>query len=354
MVPKQSSTTTQIQKVELPPWVDQAAQNNYELANRIAKEKPTFYKGQTVAGIDPMMLEAVKGFRTDGAGVNAAYKSAGDMLKAGAAGITSLNRSKYMNPFEDSVVNSTINDSNRALGLALNRNASEATQARAFGGSRSAIIDAVTNSESVRNLTDQVAGIRRQGYNDATSAMQSDLDRKITAGGQQTALADALSKLRLSDFATKFSTGEKFRSITQQGLDDKVARFNQPRDRAIEDLNMRLSALGMSPYGKTETTNRKDTSSSSPDFAQLGAGILGLLPMLFGLSDRSEKTDIKKIGVEPVTGLNLYAYRYKGDPKTYPKVVGPMAQDIEKKFPTAVRKIAGKRIVDHRMLPKVA
>ena len=42
----------------------------------------------------------------------------------------------------------------------------------------------------------------------------------------------------------------------------------------------------------------------------------------------------------------MYAYRYKGDPKTYPKVVGPMAQDIEKKYPEAVTEVAGKKAVD--------
>ena len=46
------------------------------------------------------------------------------------------------------------------------------------------------------------------------------------------------------------------------------------------------------------------------------------------------------------SGLDLYAYRYKGDPKTYPKVVGPMAQDIAKKFPDQVREVGGKLSVN--------
>jgi hypothetical protein len=54
------------------------------------------------------------------------------------------------------------------------------------------------------------------------------------------------------------------------------------------------------------------------------------------MSDENMKTDIKKVGKDDETGLNLYAYRYKGDPKTYPKIVGPMAQEVEKKFPDQV------------------
>ena len=48
------------------------------------------------------------------------------------------------------------------------------------------------------------------------------------------------------------------------------------------------------------------------------------------------KTDITKLGKDPKTGLDMHAFRYKGDPKTYPKVVGPMAQDVQKIAPDAV------------------
>jgi hypothetical protein len=78
------------------------------------------------------------------------------------------------------------------------------------------------------------------------------------------------------------------------------------------------------------------------------AGAAQLLPMF--LSDKSEKTDIKKIGKDEDTGLNLYSYRYKGDPKTYPKTVGPMAQEVEKKFPEMVKEVAGRKAVDGNFL----
>jgi hypothetical protein len=54
-------------------------------------------------------------------------------------------------------------------------------------------------------------------------------------------------------------------------------------------------------------------------------------------SDRHLKTDIAKIGVHAPTGLPMYSYRYKGDPKSYPKVTGPMAEDAMQVAPHAVR-----------------
>lgn len=42
----------------------------------------------------------------------------------------------------------------------------------------------------------------------------------------------------------------------------------------------------------------------------------------------------------------MHAYRYKGDPKSYPKTVGPMAGEVEKQYPGTTRKIGGKRAID--------
>ena len=69
-------------------------------------------------------------------------------------------------------------------------------------------------------------------------------------------------------------------------------------------------------------------------------GLMGLL------SDENEKTDIEEVGKDPETGLTIHAYRYKGDPKSYPKVVGPMAQEVEEKFPGSTRKIGGKMVIN--------
>ena len=57
------------------------------------------------------------------------------------------------------------------------------------------------------------------------------------------------------------------------------------------------------------------------------------------------KTDITRLGKDKATGLPMYAYRYKDDPKSYPKIVGPMAQDVEKKFPGSTERVNGKLVI---------
>lgn len=66
-------------------------------------------------------------------------------------------------------------------------------------------------------------------------------------------------------------------------------------------------------------------------------GLFGLGGHLIGLSDDDAKTDKQEIGeIEP--GMNLHAYRYKGESKAAPMRLGLMASEVEKKHPEAVER----------------
>lgn len=67
--------------------------------------------------------------------------------------------------------------------------------------------------------------------------------------------------------------------------------------------------------------------------AAMGSAIGGL-GGLFALSDERVKTDKEKIG-ETDDGLGIYSYKMKGSPQTQ---IGLMAQEVQKKKPSAVRK----------------
>lgn len=121
---------------------------------------------------------------------------------------------------------------------------------------------------------------------------------------------------------------------------------------------MQLSALNGTqlPTGTSSTTS----NPSNPLMSLLGLGMTGasMLPMfgfggMGGFSDKREKTNIQKLGKDPDTGLDLYAYDYKADVEASRKNktpmpmkrVGPMAQDIEKMHPGATKKVGGKMVV---------
>jgi hypothetical protein len=137
-----------------------------------------------------------------------------------------------------------------------------------------------------------------------------------------------------------------------------MAKFQNAANYPNQQLSILQSALGMTPYEQgtqSASTTQTQTAANPAGMALGGLQTLGSLfsaPAggtsamaglggLFAMSDRRLKTDITKVGTHP-SGIPIHAYRYKGDPKSYPKVVGPMAEDVAKRFgPAAVAKIPG-------------
>jgi len=373
---KAPSTTTQVSKVELPQWVDQASQDNYKLAQQISNQPLVQYQGPTVAdpsqmttqgydllqkniGIaDPMYQDAYNLEGRAASELDPKYQEAYDIQKSTAG---PWNVDDYMNPYINDVENRTTANMQRSIDQSLMANSDKARAAGAFGGSRGAVQDAVLQSEGARGIGDMSATLRKQGYDTATANLIADRTSKQAAatgmlagiGQQQKGWLDTASGLQslgtarqdsmLKDVTGLMTAGQTEQAQRQKQIDADVAKFNEARSYPTEQLNMRLAALGMSPYGKTESVQKTGTSEQAgPDWATIGLGLMKLIP---GISDRRDKTDIEKIGTSETTGLPLYAYRYKGDPKTYPKVVGPMAQDIEKKYPNMVEEVNGHKIV---------
>lgn len=300
--------------------------------------------------------------------------------------------SKYMNPYIDNVENKALDSLDRTRTQALNSNSSSAAAAKSFGGSRHGIVDAVTNAEAAREAGILSAGLRKDAYDSATGLATQDINRKLTtdlANRDATLSADTGNRnatmqadlanqknildtflaqtgaksgaaqgimeaatggqaAKMQDFAGLMQMGGQQQAQTQRELDAAREKFDEARNYDLENLNLRLSALGMSPYGKSEsTTKTTQAGSSGTDFGQMGMGIFSLL---LGLSEDDTKTDKEKVGKVPGTDLDLYAYRYKNDPKTYPKVVGVMASDVEKKMPKAVHKVDGKRVINYGLI----
>lgn len=310
-----------------------------------------------------------------------------------AKNFTDYNIKEYMNPYTDEVVSKAMADFDRQRVSSLQDNASAASSAGAFGGGRAAVVDAVTSSENNRNAGNFAAGLRSDAFNNAAGLITGDANRGLTgamanqqkdlattqmglsaAQGNQSAdlsasqanLQAALSKmgmninasngllgaastgnnLRMSDYGGMLGIGAAQQGQNQAEIDANVSKFNEANNYDTDRLNLLLSSLGMSPYStKSSSTQSTMGGSSGTDNSQIAMGVIQMLPLMMAMSDRGEKTDIKKLGKDKASGIQLYAYRYKGDPKTYPKVVGPMAQDLEKQFPGSTSKVAGRMVV---------
>lgn len=311
-------------------------------------------------------------------GFNAASGMTPSDVTVGQLSNTSLQ--PYMNPFQQDVINTTMDELNRQEVLGRQRIGDEAMASRAWGGDRQAI----EQSENRRNFNQQRMGILSQlnqaNFNNAQGMATADINRRFDADRSNQAMRQGMSQFGIQGTAglgkdamlagMEWYNPSNLASLAQQGFGmyDAIAKNNlqsgtlqqQQLQSIIDAAKMGweqfqnkpmqgLAAITGStqiPSGGTTTTQNNPGS-----LAVLGAGISGLGTMM-SMSDRTMKTDIEKVGRNDELGLDIFSYRYKGDPKTYPKVVGPMAQDIRKKFPDKVKMIGGKLAVSNDILAR--
>jgi hypothetical protein len=356
-----TTNTSQQQKVELPAWVDQASQENYGLAKEVSGRPLAQFEGERVAAPSGMTTQGY-GMLKDVAGTtNPLYGQAADVFKSGTG---PLDINQYLNPYTSEVENNAIRNANTSLDQQLRGVSDSAQKAHAFGGSRAAVESGVTRAEGVKSIGDLSASLRKAGFDTATQTALNDRTGRMAAAQGLLGSADMMDTRKLSNISALIGAGQQDQAQRQKTIDAAMAKFDEAKNYPVEQLNMRLAALGMSPYGKTTTGTGTSSTETPTDWATVGLGALKSAPGIIGsaagggsgllgllaLSDRDSKTDIQKVSDGEIP---MYAYRYKGDPKTYPKIVGPMAQDIEKKYPKAIKKVGRYKAIDINNLMEV-
>ena len=378
-----SDTTQQTssqQTTQLPPWINTAAQQNYAQAQNIAAQPLQQYQGQLTPSVSPQMQQswntAAQGGDAGADQYNASQAGYLGVLgqqpqQVNAGQLSNTNLQPYMNPYTQSVINATLPIMQQNLALQQNQNQNQANAAGAFGGSRMAVQQGVTQAQGAQNMAQMAAQLNQANYGQAQGAAQSDIATNLQAQlanqqaqqnqgalnlqaagglgvlGQQAQLSQA------RNFTEQMTAGTAQEAQQQNDINANLAQYQQALQYPYQQLGVLQSALGMTPYGQSTTGQSTTTTQQSANPLGMALGGLQSLGSLFGsggmfgasgafagVSDRRLKTDIQKVGRHP-TGIPLYAYRYKGDPKSYPKALGPMAEDVAKIAPHAVAKIPG-------------
>ena len=381
-----TQSVTSTNQVQLPQWIQNAGQDVYSAGQQTAQNLLPAYTGERVAPLNQGQQSAIQAlWDTQNYGqpqYQAAQGGAQDVMgyqpqQVTPGWLSGTDLSPYMNPYTQDVIDKTMPLIDQQRQIANNQGADLAAKSGAFGGSRQGIAEGVTNAQSALGAGQLGAQLNAANFAQAQQGAIGDLNRSLA--GQQSNQAAGLQGAGL-----RLNAANSLGNLTQQGQQAQFAGINaalqgqgmlqqnqqqqlagqqqqytEQRQQPIDALRIAMSALGGVPYGQTQTSTQTGPGpTSNPYLTGLGAlgtgaGILGTVAPLFGAgavfgptSDRSLKTDVKKIGKDDETGLPLYSYRYKGDPKTYPKVVGPMAQDIAKKYPDQVMEAGGKLVVN--------
>lgn len=376
-------TQTVVNKTELPQWVQDAGQKNLAAAYDVSNNLMGPYTGPRVADMTQGAQADIAGLQNNVGSTNPAFASAQNtaaglsnynpgQVQAGQLSNTDL--SSYMNPYTQNVIGSGLQALDMQRRQALNQTGDQAIRSGAFGGSRQGVQEGVTNGASAMQAGTLASNLMAQNYSQAQNAANTDINRNLQAqttnqaaglqgAGLNLNAANSLGNLAqqgqasfLSGNAAAMAGQGAIQQQNQAQLGADQQAYQEAKNYPLEQLQIPLQALGATPYGQTNTQTGPGPSSNglmsglgaASSLVGIGGGLsqMGAFSFLAGLSDRNEKTDIQKVGTDPETNLPLYAYRYKGDPKTYPKMVGPMAQDIEKKYPEQVTNVGGKLAVN--------
>lgn len=386
---KQPSHTTTTQKVELPKWVEEASEENYGVAKELAKT-PFQPNPQMVAPLSDMERAAggtlQQGINTGnmalGGAMGVAGRAAGynPTMVGGPAGPQQVSAQSflqgdvgtYMDPEIERTIALNEQGQRRGINIQAQGTSDAARGAGAWGGSRHGVVEGVLRAEGENAIALNSANQRGAAFENAARRMQGDQATALQAAlanqgagltteqmrlqaataNQNAGLAGAGLNLQAGSLLNQIGQtasdtagrnallqtqlGANERMVSQAQLDAERANKQAEIDHPTEMLNMRLAALGMSPYGKTQTTTQPNPNQSNGLMTGIGAAAT-ILPLLF--SDRKVKKNVKKVG-KTENDLNVYEFEYKKGFGVGGKTTGLMAQDVERKVPSAVKTVS--------------
>jgi hypothetical protein len=179
--------------------------------------------------------------------------SGGVFQQAAGAYNTALqgpNIGQFMNPYTQEVINRTGADIGAAQQMAMNQLGAQATQARAFGGSRHGVAEAQTNAGFIKQLADTSANLRQQGFNTALGAAQNQQQMMSNLAGQGFGFGQQIGQQQMQQGALQ-------QGIMQQLIDAARGQYGGFTGAPQQALTLPLAALGASPVPQTTTTSQR-------------------------------------------------------------------------------------------------
>lgn len=273
---------------------------------------------------------------------------------------------KYMSPYRDQVVNSSLADWDHNAGQQRAQADLDLAASGAFGGSGAAIGKSMVEDNLARGRQSTVANLYDQMFNTGAGLSADDAGRRqqmevanmqaANQAAQFNAQQEAARLDRMLSAGTSlFDQSQAYDANMRSNLSTLADLGQTQRDIAQEYISAPISLLGTQTAltaglplnmfnGQRTVGTGSSTQTSTPSVA---SGIGTALQIAAMFSDERLKTDIVRVGELP-NGLPLYDYRYIwGGPRQR----GVMAQDVLKTMPAAVSQTeSGHLVVDYSMI----
>jgi hypothetical protein len=286
----------------LSPWAGSYVTDMLAKGQALTNQPYQAYTGQLTAGSSALQDQAFAGLgslKTPDA-MAQATKTAGEAATkmgnlsytpAGVGTFDAAAAQQYMNPYLQASLNPQIEEARRQSQITQMANATKATQAGAFGGSRGMLMDA----ETQRSLGTNLAGITGKGYSDAFDKAQQQFNTEqtrqfesgkfganyglealrdqVSAANTQGSLANQENTTNVSNIAAQMAGGTAQRGIESEALTAQQAAFEKERLNPYGQLSFQQSLLQGLPIGSSTSTT--DVSKYQDVMAKIG-DILGL------------------------------------------------------------------------------
>jgi hypothetical protein len=170
---------------------------------------------------------------------------------------------QYMNPYEQSVIQGTLGDIERARQGQISAEGAAATAAKAFGGTRQGVTRSLVDEAALRNATNAVAQLRNTGF---AQAQNLGLSQQQMMQQYEQQKLDAARNLGLERL-----------NVAQGALSLQPANIGGSTTTPLYQ-NTTASALGGALGGAT--LGKLIGGTANPEYAGYGAGIGGLLGLM--------------------------------------------------------------------------
>jgi hypothetical protein len=165
-----------------------------------------------------------------------------------AGQLASTDLTPYLNAGTQDVVNTTMADLERQRQIQQAADNATATAANAFGGSRSAILNAQDNEAADRTEASTLASLNQNNYQSAQQAALSDIANRLTAAqsNQSAGISGAGLNLQAGQQQGALSAQQLSQAQTLANLYGQVGNAQQAQQQAVDTANANQAQQSLS------------------------------------------------------------------------------------------------------------
>ena len=308
-----SSTVTQ---TSIPEYAKPYVERMLGKAEALTSAPYQAYGGERTAGFTPMQQQAFQG----AANLQPSQQLGIGTQLAGMGGLGAMNAGQnymamatnpyaqqaFMSPYIQNALNPQLQEASRQSEIMGQQNQAKAVQQGAFGGGRTAIVEA----ERQRNLAQNLANIQGTGMQNAFQQAQQAQQFGSTLGlqGNQAAIqsAQTLGQLGQTQFGqqkdiinAQAAAGAQQQALEQQKLNQQYQDFQNQRGAPQQNLAFMSDILRGVPLGQSTQQQYAAPQSAIGQAAGLGIAALGAKQAgLFGAKGGSVPHGLDKVAID--------------------------------------------------------